>query len=398
MKLVWSSNLFTQGMMGLIATSDHRAQLSALAAGGSNKVKRKFPLLISPSGSLCREAFDYLYDLSILGPSESEKTLRTYAESLCHWLSYAERSDINWRRPTKRHFARYRNSMKGQPTDDELRAPNLKPRTINLRLTVAMEFSKFLGQEQPKNSDEPEQSTDCKARSAEDRSKPIKRQTILVKVSKDRPRALTIEAIGAQLNALGLPHRLAFQWQLCTGLRRGSVTALSLQHIDELTSPYSDGYVSVPAKGGKLASAYVPQSLLTETIRYIETQRTLVEPRNHVPLRRARDQQALFLNSRGNTLTGECYYKAFKRAAKRIGLNAKTHQARSTFATHMETRLRQRRAAGMEIDPIKIVQGLLGHSSSSTTEDYLESITCTRPDILQIIDDWSDSMTGGDDV
>jgi integrase len=292
MKLVWSANLFTQKMMGLIATSDHRAQLSALATGGNNKVKIKFPLLVSPSGSICREAFDYLYDLSILGASESAKTLRTYAESLCHWLSYAERSNINWRRPTQRHFVHYRNSMKGQPTDDVLRTPNLKPRTINLRLTVAMEFGKFLGREHPHDSEEPEQS-DCTTPSAQERAKPIKRQTILVKVSKARPRALTIEAIGALIGALGFPHRLAFQWQLCTGLRRGSVTALSLQHIDELTSLHSDGYISVPAKGGKLASSYVPNTLLTETIRYVETQRALVEPRSHSRLTSFRDRQAL---------------------------------------------------------------------------------------------------------
>lgn len=67
-----------------------------------------------------------------------------------------------------------------------------------------------------------------------------------------------------------------------------------------------------------------------------------------------------------------------------VGLAARPHQARSTFATRVRDKLARLTRGGAELDVVKIVQALLAHADARTTEQYLESI-----DVLRVLDELS---------
>lgn len=391
MKLLWAPNLeFTQALNRAVKGTG--AEPHASPGKHDARVEQPFPLLIDGFGKISREAFDFLYNLSVMGPSKSAKTLSTYAESLCDFLSFAERQSPPYQILNRRHLFQYRGHLSGTDAANRRMGRQLSHRTINLRLTVANEFVKFVTPDcAPSGSAMGSETTESHTK-ANRTNQNTRRIHLLVKVTKKRPRTLQQEAINALVRELPLPHRLAFQWQLCTGLRRGSIVALTLDHIDKLSSKFSDGFIDVPAKGGGLATIYVPPPLLDETVRYVEIDRTRVASTRVTDPRSSIRQGALFLNTKGRALTDECYYRAFCRACTKIGLKAKTHLARATYASRMERLLSELRAQGIMIDPVKIVQGLLGHADSQTTAIYLDSIVSRNAHVLEAINSLSRVM------
>ena len=117
-----------------------------LRADGRTRIMQRFPLLVSESEGVLEEAFKFLFDVGVVrGSTHSGRTLSTYAESLLSWLSYAEEHRLPWRRPTVSMLAGFRDHMLGTtwPYGCDRRA--LAPRTVNLRLTVAISFYEYLG-------------------------------------------------------------------------------------------------------------------------------------------------------------------------------------------------------------------------------------------------------------
>lgn len=396
MKLLWAPNI-EFGPALSTAARDADTGPNASPDCHTARVEQPFPLLIDDSGQICREAFAFLYDLSVIGPSESAKTLSTYAESLCDWLTFAERQSPPYQIPNRRRLAQYRGHLSGTSPANGRERRQLSKRTINLRLTVANEFAKFVAPDAAASDVEVGTGTNGARKKTNSSTQKTKRRRLLVKVTKSRPRILKQDAINALVETLPLPHRLAFQWQLCTGLRRGSVVALTLDHIDELCSKFSDGFITVPAKGGTTATVYVPLPLLDESVRYVQTDRMIVASTRLDDPRATVNQGALFLNTNGHPLAAECYYRAFHRACSRVGLKAKTHLARSTYATRMEQLLSELRAQGAMIDPVKIVQGLLCHADSKTTAIYLDSIASRNSNVLDALNSHARSMLLTDD-
>jgi len=174
------------------------------------------------------------------------------------------------------------------------------------------------------------------------------------------------------------------KWALATGLRTSSIINLKLSEVNDLLGNTSCRFMSVIVKGGKYHRVYVPQDLVFETTTYIDVERKLSE-------RRGALHQQLFLNSRGSPLTAKAYYSAYKRACALIGVKSHPHQARTTFATFMHRRL-SFVSAELGLDNVKIIQGLLGHASSVTTEQYLERIATGNPDVLEMLEQHSQSL------
>lgn len=391
MKLLWAPNIeFTRALSK--AVRDEGAEPHTSLGNHNARVKQSFPLIIDDSAQICREAFAFLYNLSVMGSSKSAKTLSTYAESLSDFLTFVERQSQTCQILNKRHLLQYRGHLSGTDAVNGCNGRQLSQRTINLRLTVANEFTKFIAQDAIASESDTGSETNAAQVKFNGANQKARRMPLLVRVTKKRPRALKQEAINALVQALPIPHRLAFQWQLCTGLRRGSVIAIKLDHIDKLCSKFSDGFIDVPAKGGNKATVYVPPPLLEETVRYVEIDRVEVAPTRVINPRIPVQHEALFLNTKGRPLTAECYYRAFRRACKQIGLNAKTHLARATYASRMEQLLGELRAQGIMIDPVKIVQGLLGHADSRTTAIYLDSIVSRNTYVLETIESLSRLM------
>jgi Phage integrase, N-terminal SAM-like domain len=146
MRLVWSAGVYGDDPWAVLRARGFEPHLWRLLRSGRRAlIQRRFPLLIEAGGRLVREAVSFLYDIAyVRGSTRSVRTLETYAESLYSWLSYAEEHELGWRRPTAPMLASYRDQMLGT---DGTRDQPLSRRTVNLRLSVAVEFYKHLASE-----------------------------------------------------------------------------------------------------------------------------------------------------------------------------------------------------------------------------------------------------------
>jgi integrase len=375
MRLVWTADENASAVRRLLTVRGLSAIAASLPPDGEWRFQRRFPLVIDASGSFVAEAFRFLFDVGVMrGSTRSVRTLETYAECLCDWLTFAELAEFSWRQPSSAMLAAYRDQLLGTRSSDVRRCRALSRRTVNLRMTVAIEFYKFL-------AELPDVDPDISLFVS--RRLPQLRR-LRVRVDRRRPRALTDAHCRLLRERLRGVHRLIFQWALCTGLRTSSL--VSIQHVDFvslLRARSLPRLLKVRAKRGKLVSVHVPQPLLEATLRYIEIERVLSE---HVAPRPA---TTLFLNSLGGAVTAKAYYRAFRRAREAVHVIAWPHQARSTFATRVRDKLENLARDGARIDVVKVVQSLLAHADAKTTEQYLESIDIPSIDVLAVLDELS---------
>ena len=134
-----------------------------------------------------------------------------------------------------------------------------------------------------------------------------------------------------------------------TGLRVSELIALN---INDVTT--KDAYVRCVGKGSRERIVYMYPRAMDAVKNYIENARcTLVK---------SKDQDALFLNTRGDRLTRQWVWVIIKNLAKQAGINKNLtpHMLRHSYATHM-----LRGGA-----TLRHVQELLGHSTISTTQVY----------------------------
>ncbi len=384
MRLVWSSERSAADDWATLQSRGFDPQQWGLRRDRYGaRLKRRFPILISQSGRFVAEAFDFLFDVAFVrGSTRSERTLATYAESLQSWLTYAEQESLEWRRPSALMLAAYRDHLLGTDGNERYRSRPLARRTVNLRLTVATEFYKHLGLllATPSRGRETRDHSRDERSGVQTRSQDFRR--LRVRVHRRRPKALRAEHCRALCRELANPYRLMWQWALCTGLRTCSLIRIKLKAFEIGVGGHTAGQtMDFTAKGGKVVSIHVPAGLLDATCRYISVDRMLA-----VGNRRSSDD-ALFLNAAGRPVTAKGYYRAVKRASARLGIAARPHQARTTFATHVRDRLELMSTAGRQIDAVKVVQSLLAHADARTTEQYLESIDVPSLDVLQVLDE-----------
>jgi integrase len=381
MLLLWTANQPASVVRQILTKRGYGNICAALPLDSDWRIARRFPVLIDSSGRVLPEPFSFLFDVGcVRGSTRSYRTLETYAECLCDWLAFAGDAELPWNRPTNTILARYRDHLLGTVVFEPKRSRPLSRRTVNLRLTVVIEFYKHLA-ESPDG--------DAVDRLLLSRRLPSLRK-LRVQLDRRRPRALSSEQCRRLCDRLRGVHRLIFQWALCTGLRTASLLSIPLSDfLSLLRNRTSPRLMQVCAKGGKLVSVHVPPQLIEATVRYIEIERVLCER-----FARGRKATTLFINSRGRPVSSKTYYRAFCRARKAVALAARPHQARSTFATRVRDKLEQLARRGTELDAVKIVQSLLAHADARTTEQYLESIDVPSIDVLRILDELSGIALG----
>jgi integrase len=388
MILVWTGERpASEARLTLQARGYDPAQLG-LSEQAVCRIDRRFPVLISRSGHFIEEAFSFLSDVAFVrGSTRSARTLETYAESLLSWLAYAERKELHWRRPTSVMLAGYRDYLLGTDGADRNGARALSRRTVNLRLTVAIEFYKHLGLAAPEG---PTRDAPLAGPHRGSRRGPPRAYAgghdfgrLRVQIYSRRPKALLQTHCRALARGLRNPYRLMWQWALCTGLRTCSLVRIPLKAFEDLTRRSRWGQtIDLVAKGGKIVSIHVPAELIAATTRYTSVERVLVASRRGSAI-----VESLFLNAHGRPVTSKGFYRALKRATGRLNVSAHPHQARTTFATYMRDKLEAMNQAGGNLDAVKVVQSLLAHADARTTEQYLESIDVPSLDVLQILDE-----------
>ncbi|WMI99772.1 tyrosine-type recombinase/integrase [Pseudomonas chlororaphis subsp. aurantiaca] len=337
------------------------------------------PLMLSNEGVIVKEVSYFLIDRAnqVKGRNASN-TVRTYAECLYNWLGYLESKGRVWQQANPRDLISYRNTMKAEVSTRTKR--QLKSSTINIRITVVLEFYKYLQHWNSVDSVSSEWSNSLAIAFKGS-------NTIKLRKSFSRPRAMTQDVCTRLIQQLSGVHQLIFIWSLTTGIRTSSILSITVENYENIRLGNED-FIELIMKGGRMQKVYVPHSLRAETNGYIMSARVLSAKED---LQKAEHLSPLFINSLGGPVSRNCFYAAFKRACKKLGVNAHPHQARTTFATFIERKLSSA-ALNLGFDHIKIIQGLLGHASASTTQQYIEDISGNNIDVLALIDMHAESL------
>jgi integrase len=358
---------------------------SKMGASGSDLERDKYdhflnrhpyaiPLLLSSEGEIIREAHGFLLEKEMFSRSiYKTKTSETYSECLLSWFDYCSKNKIDWRSASHRVLVTYRNSMKSSNGN---RSKSLSASTINLRMTVLLEFMKYYLSSLSKD--------EVDGASTLSRVQKLSAVKLSLRKNASNPVALSQVECKKIKNRLRSSHQLIFTWGLLTGLRIGTVLAIRLDALSALGTEARGTFLEVFTKGGKKQNVFIPKQLIEKTTRYVEVERKLQI------LRKKRkvsdyDSGSLFLNHNAVPVTRECYYAAYKRACRFLNISSHPHQARTTFATFVEKALRAYGKVN-SLDHIKIVQGLLGHASAETTMHYIESLQVNDTEVLAILE------------
>jgi integrase/recombinase XerD len=167
------------------------------------------------------------------------------------------------------------------------------------------------------------------------------------------PGVLSVEQVEQILDSIdiatpgGLRDRALFEMIYSSGLRISEAVSLDQTHL------YLDeALVRIHGKGDK--ERLVP--LGEESVLWLT--RYLSEGRPH--LVRSIAERAVFLNRRGTRLSRKGMWKRFHELTQSVGIDAKVHTLRHSFATHLLE-------GGADL---RSVQELLGHADIGTTQIY----------------------------
>lgn len=175
------------------------------------------------------------------------------------------------------------------------------------------------------------------------------------KTGRKLPDVLSVEEIGALLDAIDLSHRFGhrnkamIETLYSCGLRVGELITLRISDLF-----FQDGFIRVVGKGDKQRLVPVSRSAVSLINIYLGQRRTLPVDARHA--------DTLFLNNKGTGLTRVMVFHIIRKAAAAAGITKKIspHTFRHSFATHLLE-------GGASI---RQVQEMLGHESILTTEIY----------------------------
>jgi len=175
------------------------------------------------------------------------------------------------------------------------------------------------------------------------------------KLPRSLPKILTEEDVDALLAApnvetpLGLRDKSMLEALYASGLRVSELVAMTLAQLSQ-----DMGVVRVVGKGSKERQVPVGEEALAWIRRYMDNARPEILAGRRV--------DALFVTSRGTSMTRQAFWYLIRRYAVRAGIRkgVSPHTLRHAFATHLLNH-------GADL---RVVQMLLGHADISTTQIY----------------------------
>lgn len=359
------------------------------AAGGEPDIPDGFPILLDAQMAIIEPAFVYLLKHAIVwGRSRSPETMRTYGEHLYDWFDALEQSKIDWRDVNERTIAGYRNRML------EARSPHTKRPyervTINSRVQTVCRFYAWAWEE--KLIDALPYSLEQRAMFRFGEALPINRDApvnpLTLTVPERLPRPLRVDELERLFRHLEATPRIAAEWALTAGIRRKEICGLT---IDQLPDPHSlaadeTPLVGVPlaiTKGDRPRTVYPPLRLIDRTGWYIGEERAVIVSRRRRMDRLYRPSRQLLLNSHGNPMTRKRLTALLAEGFAKAKLEGTLHWLRHTFAMAMLARLQRQARDNPDLNPLKILQTLMGHRSITTTAIYLRCVELHERDVVE---------------
>jgi site-specific recombinase XerD len=383
--------------LGTVRWSDAMAVI-VRAVEGVSGIPAGFPILLDDKMVIIESAFAFLLELATVpGRSHSPETLRTYAEHLHDWFDSLEQSAVDWREASEETIAAYRNRMLEQPSPHTGR-PYARS-TINDRVRSVCRFYGWVHR-RGWIAELPFQTIDVRILSGRKQSflahvdpRPTVTAANVLTISEYEklPRPLRVDQLKLLLANLAMPYRLMAEWAVATGLRRKELCGLivaqvpTTSELDAADHPLV-GMPLVITKGDRPRTAYVPIRLIDRTHWYIGEDRASLVRRFRRSLPEYRPPMNLFLNRHGVSITRARLTAAFAAAFRAARLDGSLHCLRHTFATTMLMRLQAQAAVKPDINPLKVLQILLGHGSIQTTAIYLRCVELHAREIAASLD------------
>jgi|TARA_Y100000815_G_C13347268_1_gene502584 site-specific recombinase XerD len=349
-----------------------------------------FPILFDADMAIIEPAFVWLMEHAELsGRAHASETVRTYGEHLHDWFDSLEQSGIEWREADERVIAAYRNRMLENPSTHTGR-PYART-TINARVSTVC---RFYGWALDKGLIDhcPFRLTEKMTLMLDGAYRPgLQRRQVnelIVSRPEKLPRPLRADELARLFAHLRPTARLAAQWALGAGLRRKELCALALDQIPDSWPLYldSDPLVGVPlhiTKGDRPRTVYPPLRLLDHTHWYAGEDRARIVRGIRRSDRGYRAPPNLLLNEHGRAMTRKLLTAQLAEAFAAAGLQGTLHWLRHTFAMAMLARLQIQARTNPDLNPLKVVQVLLGHASITTTAIYLRCVELHERDLSE---------------
>lgn len=286
----------------------------------------------------------------------THSTPKTYAESLLPWLRHLQQTETELADVSEETFTTYRSSIKNS---------KLSSSTRYLRLSVPCYLHKWAHSTGAAPSPFGQYLKDRDDGFHADGGRPL-----VTRRSAKQPRYVEHEHWNILKGAAAQPLRLMFEWAVATGIRGIELCALTVGQLSALEVAVAAKPTSlvVPLeilrKGGNESTIQVPVILVNRTSNWSAMHRPA--PKDD------RADQFVFLSTLGKPFKRDCLSHAFRRCADLAGSTATLHHLRHTFAINVLTALSVD-TAKMNINPMKLLQGLLGHRDAKTTEIYLQA-------------------------
>jgi site-specific recombinase XerD len=338
------------------------------------------PMLLDAQMRLIEPACAWLLHVALVrGRTRSKETWRTYGEVLYDWWQTLEANGWAWDRVGSNELTAYRNRML-EGTSNYTGRPYSRA-TINIRLRVLAMFYRWceasrLISEVPFSVSELNLSKSRPATFLAHVDATGGRQTVnelTVRHTPSLPRPLDPATIRQVMEGMDARDRLIVEWAVTTGVRRLEIAGLRVSMLPDTASaalPVMPMRLDV-TKGGKVRQVYPPLPLIDRTRAYVREERAVAVRRARKRNPSYRETDALFLTEWGEPMTPRRIGAMFTRASKKANVKATLHGIRHTFAAAMLGFLQRQSARLPALNPLLVLQAILGHADLATTGIYL---------------------------
>lgn len=349
-----------------------------------------FPVFFSRAGRPIWSITLYVYECGVVSPSSSSKTIQTYKENLVSWMDFLESRNVCLEDADEEDLLTYRNEMR---TSVSIRTgKHLSASTINQRTASVARFYSWANAKRhfPSRLGDFVSTFGSRSNSFAStnfESKEIIGYRLKLKTVEPFPSIIRIDQFKSLLkHSRSEGEALAYRLMFSTGLRRGEVCRLNIGDVPDVSNrdpalmPLVD--IKIMRKGAKLDEIKVPFALVEELNWHILTERANViygGSGHH-------SAEPLFVNKRQTRFNPDHFGANFKRAATAAGVKCTCHSLRHTFAICVLKILQDAAKRGAEINPLKVLQRLMGHSHIETTEIYLRALEIYSGEVVQALE------------
>ncbi|MCS0660764.1 tyrosine-type recombinase/integrase [Massilia terrae] len=324
----------------------------------------------------------FLAEIVLKSKSLTGDTVRSYGYSIISWLNYLELQELEMTDVTEQDLQLFRNEIWGRASAHGSNFRAAKS-TVVARVETARRFHEWgvrtnrfespLGQWAHAHAGSMKLTGHGSFRRC---SRPLS----ALRPEQRLPKILSAADLKKLITIAPEPYSLLFKWAVTTGLRRMELCHLTKEELDTVSfagNNRSMMTLDVLRKGGRLVSTYLPAPLMNDTRWYIHTTR---------PQARRGAEHRVFLTKNGHSLQREEVSRVFRDCADEVGSKATLHHLRHTFAVTVLQILQQQAQAGAEINPLKTLQVLMGHSTLASTEIYLRALDVYSDEVAEALD------------